>query len=170
LPFGLQFHCFQLSLRKAQLELAIMSSPSPQQNASASDSAATGKGSKRGLAVAAGFVVFFVGMIVVSWLLDLLLNTRNGPVFTLTNGVLWVIGAGIVTFLAGEAARRIEPHFSLGTLIAVCVAALLAATLFSAYGLASSGDTSRALGALLVQTIGTCVGIWISARQLRKPT
>jgi hypothetical protein len=145
-----------------------MSSPSPQ-NAPVNGPVATGKGSKRLLAVVAGFIVFFVGMIAVSWLLDLLLNARNGPVFSWGNVLLWVIGAGVVTILAGEAARRIEPTFSLMALIAVCVAALLAASLFTAYGLEAAGNSSQALGALLIQTIGTCVGIWISAKALRKP-
>lgn len=118
------------------------------------------------LAIVVGFLVFFIGMIIVSWLLDLILGAGGNGAFNGTSVMLWVLASAVVTFLASEAARRIEPHFSLTALIVTCVLALLASTV--AFLLTAHGS-AQAFGALVLQTIGTLFGIWISFKQLRKP-
>jgi Putative manganese efflux pump len=124
------------------------------------------------LAVAAGFVVFAVGIALIYWISGFVLGSsdtqdyRNWIAFIL----IWVVGSGLISIVGEEVARAIEPRFNLTALVVLWVLALVVVFGVILIGASLMPVTpTRLILAIITALIGTFIGILMSVKQMRAP-
>ena len=123
--------------------------------------AATAGEGKRVLALIAGAFVFYVCIVIVSFLADWISSPTSGTYIG-----AWFLGAGLSSALGVEVAKRLAPNFNRIGLIILMVApvALFAiAVLFAAWAF-----PSQILVAGLSALVGTAIGLGVTFSDLMK--
>ena len=114
---------------------------------------------KRVLALVAGAAIFYVGLVVLAVLTDWILPWLTGSDGTISTlyAVAWLLGAGLVSGVGVDAAKRIAPSFNRVGLIVLMVApvAVLAVVMF----FARSGFSGHTMMAVIMSFIGTGIGL-----------